>query len=84
MSIIFLKGTGKSFRHWTAVVSLLRRGLHAFWQPWVWAPILVVTLLVYKNAVVLPSKGEPAGLGSTSGSDSTAPTIASRFPATRR
>ena len=75
---------GISFRHWTSAGSSLRRGLHAFWQPWVWAPILVVTLLVYKNAVVLPSEGEPAELGSTSGSDSTAPTIASRFPATRR
>lgn len=57
---------GISFRHWKAVASLLRCGLHAFWQPWVWAPILAVTLLVYKNTIVLPTEGEPAELGSTS------------------
>ena len=57
---------GISFRHLTTAGSLLRRGLHAFWQPWVWAPILAVTLLVYKNALVLPTEGEPAELGSTS------------------
>ena len=57
---------GISFRHWQAVASLLRCGLHAFWQPWVWAPILAVTLLVYKNTIVLPTEGELAELGSTS------------------
>ena len=57
---------GISFRHLTAAGSLLRRGLHAFWQPWVWAPILAVTLLVYNNALVLPTEGEPAVPGRTS------------------
>ena len=57
---------GMSFRHWTAGGSPLRRGLHVFWQPWVRDPILAVTLLVIKNAVVLPSEREPAELGSTS------------------